>query len=98
MILGKCIVSWLDPAFSLDDEDVSPCLVETMGWMVSENKTKQYVVVASERLGKDQHRGFTAIPNALIVSVETLEAANVGKKEAAESAEGAQEAGEQASS
>jgi len=98
MITGKCVVSWLDPAFSLDDEDVEPCLVETMGWMVSEDETRKYVVIASERLGKDDHRGFTAIPNSLIISVETLESTDGREKEVAESADRSSEEGQQKAS
>lgn len=93
-----CRVSWLDPAFALDDEDIEPAFVETTGWIVSENDTKRYIVVASERIRKDEYRGYTAIPISLLVSVDILEVPDGRKKETAESADGPQEKGKQKAS
>ena len=98
MVIEKCVVSWLDPAFSLDEEDVRPVFTETMGWIVLENETKKYLVIASERLGSDGYRGFTAIPRCLVVSVEGLEGTDGRHTETEESTDGASEEGEQEAS
>lgn len=69
------IVRWTDAAFSLDDAAVAPLVVETVGWLVPSDDG--FVRVAGEEVDGRWHRGITAIPSELILSICELEVSGV---------------------
>jgi hypothetical protein len=63
------MVRWLDAAFSLDDAEVEPIVVETFGLI---EDVGLFFRVHGERVGEDTTRAVTAIPKEIVLDVRDV--------------------------
>ena len=74
-VVGDLVaVDWWDARFALDDPEVSPVLLRTMGRIAA--TTKNLVRLAGEfsvEPDEDVERAFTAIPREWIVAIRRIE-------------------------
>ncbi len=62
-------VTWLDAQFSLDDTEIEPVVMQTVGYLLEQDEGE--VRVASEK-GGDILRGITVIPTCCVQYVTGL--------------------------